>query len=82
VLGVMTRVSRGHTGRPLTAGWLEIVIYALVSVGALLRVAAPYTGDAYFHVVACAGLLWAGAFLTFAIGYARILAGPRVSGRA
>lgn len=77
VLGVMTRVSRGHTGRPLAAGRLEIVIYALVSIGALLRMAAPYAGEAYFHVIACAGLLWAAAFLTFAIGYAGILAGPR-----
>ncbi|PIO97214.1 NnrS family protein [Pleomorphomonas carboxyditropha] len=82
VLGVMTRVSRGHTGRPLTAGRLELAIYALVSVGALLRMAAPYTGDAYFHVLACAGLLWAAAFLAFAIGYAGILTGPRADGRA
>jgi len=82
VLGVMTRVSRGHTGRPLTAGRLEIAIYALVSVGALLRMAAPYAGDAYFHVLACAGLLWAAAFLAFAIGYAGILTGPRADGRA
>jgi len=82
VLGVMTRVSRGHTGRPLVAGKLELVIYALVSVGALLRMAAPYAGEAYLHVIGCAGLLWAAAFLTFAIGYAGILVGPRVSGRA
>jgi uncharacterized protein involved in response to NO len=81
VLGVMTRVSRGHTGRPLTAGWLELAIYALVSVGALLRIAAPYTGEAYLHVLACAGVLWAAAFLTFAIGYAGILAGPRADAR-
>lgn len=81
VLGVMTRVSRGHTGRPLKAGRLELAIYALVSVGAVLRMAAPYSGDAYIHVLACAGLLWAAAFLTFAVGYARILVGPRVDGR-
>lgn len=81
VLGVMTRVSRGHTGRPLKAGRLELAIYALVSVGALLRMAAPYTGEAYVHVLACAGLLWAIAFLTFAIGYAGILAGPRADVR-
>ena len=81
VLGVMTRVSRGHTGRPLKAGRLELAIYALVSFGALLRMAAPYTGGAYIHVLACAGILWAAAFLTFAIGYAGILAGPRADER-
>lgn len=81
VLGVMTRVSRGHTGRPLVAGRLELAIYALVAVGAVLRMAAPYTGGAYIHVLACAGLLWAAAFLTFAVGYARILVGPRADGR-
>lgn len=78
VLGVMTRVSRGHTGRPLVAGRLEVAIYALVSAGALVRMAAPYAGTAYYHLIACAGVLWAAAFLTFAIGYARVLAGPRV----
>jgi uncharacterized protein involved in response to NO len=77
VLGVMTRVSRGHTGRPLAAGKLEVVIYALVSAGALLRMAAPYSGSAYYHLIGCGGVLWAAAFLAFAIGYARVLAGPR-----
>ncbi len=82
VLGVMTRVSRGHTGRPLKAGRLELAIYALVSVGALLRIAAPYSGGAYVHLIACAGLLWAVAFLTFAIGYVSVLSEPRFDGRA
>lgn len=77
VLGVMTRVSRGHTGRPLAAGRLELVIYGLVVVGALLRMAAPYTGGAYYHLIGCAGLLWAAAFLAFAAGYSGILTGPR-----
>lgn len=77
VLGVMTRVSRGHTGRPLVAGRLEIFIYTLVSAGALLRMAAPYSDAAYYHLIGCAGALWAAAFLAFAIGYARLLAGPR-----
>jgi uncharacterized protein involved in response to NO len=81
VLGVMTRVSRGHTGRPLTAGRLELAIYGLVSAGAILRMAAPYTGGVYYHVIACAGLLWAAAFLTFAVGYAGILTSPRVDQR-
>ena len=77
VLGVMTRVSRGHTGRPLVAGKLEVFIYALVSAGALLRMAAPYVDAAYYHIIGCGGALWAAAFLAFAIGYARVLVGPR-----
>lgn len=77
VLGVMTRVSRGHTGRPLAAGRLELAIYGLVVVGVLLRMAAPYAGGAYYHLIGCAGLLWAAAFLAFAAGYAGILTGPR-----
>lgn len=81
VLGVMTRVSRGHTGRPLVAGRLELVIYGLVSAGALLRMAAPYAGGGYYHLIACGGLLWAAAFLAFAVGYAPVLAGPRVDQR-
>lgn len=47
VLGVMTRVCRGHTGRPLAADSSTTAVYGLVTAAAIARVAAPlFTGVA------------------------------------
>lgn len=75
-LAVMTRASLGHTGRPLAAGVGTWSIYLLVTLAAILRVAAPLTGWAA-EVTLCAGLAWSGAFGLFAILYAPILIGKR-----
>lgn len=72
-LAVMTRASRGHSGRSLTAGRLEVAIYGLVLVGALGRVASPYAAGWALHALDCAGLAFAAAYLLFAAGYARML---------
>ena len=72
-LAVMTRASRGHSGRALTAGRLEVVMFVLVFVAAAARVAAPYAGGWFVHALDCAGLAWAAAYLTFAAGYGRML---------
>ena len=40
ILAVMTRASLGHTARELRPGPATILLYALVTIGALLRVAA------------------------------------------
>jgi uncharacterized protein involved in response to NO len=79
-LAVMTRASLGHTGRPIEADRWTVAIYAAVTLGALLRVAAPLTGELYLHVLACGGTLWSAAFLLFAIRYAPILTRPRLDG--
>jgi uncharacterized protein involved in response to NO len=76
-LAVMTRASLGHTGRAIVADRFVIAMYAMVSAGAMLRVAAPLAGDWYAHVLSCGGALWAGAFLLFAVRYAPILWGRR-----
>ena len=68
-LAVMTRASLGHSGRPLAAGAGTVAIYTLVSLAALLRLAAPLTGEVA-EVIAFAGLAWTGAFALFAILYA------------
>jgi uncharacterized protein involved in response to NO len=78
-LAVMTRASLGHTGRTVAADKWTLAIYAAVTLGALLRVVAPLTGNLYLHVLVCGGALWSAAFLLFAIRYAPILCGPRLS---
>jgi uncharacterized protein involved in response to NO len=77
-LGVMTRASRGHTGRSIVADPPTIAIYALVSLGALLRVAAPHI-DWYMPTIVAGGLFWSAAFALFAIVYGPMLLRPRAS---
>ena len=42
ILAVMTRATLGHTGRELKANAATILLYLLVTLGAALRVAAPF----------------------------------------
>ena len=78
-LAVMTRASRGHTGQPLVADAPTVAIYALVTLGALLRVAAPLTGQHYPHLLVIGGALWASAFGLFALAYGPMLIRKRVA---
>ncbi|MEO8137826.1 MAG: NnrS family protein [Betaproteobacteria bacterium] len=81
-IGMMTRTTRGHTGRPLVANRSDRWCYALVMLGALARVAGPLAlPDAYVATVIAAGVCWTTAFLTFAIAYGPSLLRPRVDGR-
>jgi uncharacterized protein involved in response to NO len=68
-LAVMTRASLGHTGNPLTATPGTVAIYALVSLAAVLRLAAAIDGARYALLVSLAGLAWTGAFGLFASLY-------------
>ena len=78
-LAVMTRASLGHTGREIEANLWINGIYIAVSLGAVLRVAAPFAGEFYVHVLVCGGMLWSSAFILFVIRYAPLLLGPRHS---
>lgn len=72
-LAVMTRASRGHSGNPLTADRLDLLVFALVLIGTLARVLSPYAAGLDAHLLDAAGLAWAGAYIAFAAGYARRL---------
>lgn len=80
-LAVMTRATLGHTGRTLRADRSTQAIYALVTVGALLRFAAPMLPFDYGHSIAAAGGMWSAAFLLFALAYGPKLLGARPDGR-
>ena len=77
-LAIMTRSSRGHTGRPLTAGKAEILIYGLINAAALTRVVGGLMPDAYNPLLIASVGLWSAAFLAFVISYAPILLTPRL----
>lgn len=78
ILAVMTRATLGHTGRELSATGATVLIYVLVTVGAVLRVTAPLGLIDYTFGMQISALAWGGAFLGFALVYGRILFKPRV----
>ncbi|WP_218016930.1 NnrS family protein [Sphingomonas mali] len=80
-LAVMTRATLGHTGRELRADGATQAIYLLVTLGAVVRFAAPMLPFDYIATVGLAGLLWGGAFLLYLLSYGPKLLGPRPDGR-
>jgi uncharacterized protein involved in response to NO len=81
ILAVMTRVSLGHTGRPLVLPRGAVGSYLLVHAGAATRVlAALAPGASQPTLLLVGGLLWAAAFGLFAVLYAPILVRPRIDG--
>jgi uncharacterized protein involved in response to NO len=80
VLGVMTRVALGHSGRPLEVATPIVIAYFLVIAGAVLRVAVPaLLPSYYFAVLVAAASCWATGFAIFVFIYAPILVAPRAN---
>ncbi|HTL60342.1 MAG TPA: NnrS family protein [Nitrospira sp.] len=78
-LAIMTRASLGHTGRPRHADFMTLVIYVLVNLGAILRVAAPASATGSGMTIlwlGIAALAWSGAYLLFALVYGPMLIRP------
>lgn len=78
-LGVMTRASLGHTGRPKRADLVTLAMYTLVNLGGVLRllVPTPDVPTTLTHaVLALAALCWSGGYLLFAIVYGPYLLRP------
>jgi uncharacterized protein involved in response to NO len=82
ILAVVTRVSLGHTGRPLVLPSGAVGCYVLVHAGALARVCAGLApASAQAALLVAGGLIWAAAFGLFAVLYAPILVRPRIDGK-
>ncbi|MBA6413416.1 NnrS family protein [Parahaliea sp. F7430] len=81
VLGVMTRVSMGHTGRPLALRPGGLVIYIAIIVAALLRVLVALNTIDYQSGLLLSAGAWIVAFALFCIAYAPVLWSPRADGR-
>ena len=72
-LAVMTRATLGHTGRVLRADKVTMLIYALASASALLRIVAAWVIDGQMDLYDVAALAWVGAFALFAAEYGPML---------
>jgi uncharacterized protein involved in response to NO len=81
-LGMMARVSLGHTGREMRSSALTNVAFVLVNAASLVRAGATLLWPAgYATWILVSGLLWTLAFGLFLWVYAPILIAPRVDGR-
>ncbi|WP_207061570.1 NnrS family protein [Motiliproteus sp. SC1-56] len=82
-LGMMARVSLGHTGRPLELPRLTVIGIYLLTLGATLRVIAGlgFWSGLQAPLLGASALLWILAFSAFCIDYWPKLIRPRVDGR-
>ena len=78
ILGMISRVSLGHTGRALEPPRLVVVGFILIPLASLIRVLIPlFIPSLYSATVIVSGFLWALAMLLFVISYSAILMKPR-----
>lgn len=81
-LGMMARVSLGHTGRLLEPPALMTPAFIAINLAALARVALPLVWPAAHSLwMSIAGLAWMAAFGVFAALYVPMLLRPRVDGK-
>lgn len=81
ILGVMTRVAVGHTGRPMRLPRLAIWIYIAVITAGAVRVIAAFVPQLAYPALTVSAVAWVVAFLLFVLIYWPILSRPRADGR-
>ena len=75
MLGLMTRVSLRHTGRPLVVPRAMLIAYVLTFVAAMLRLAATVHGSGNATIALAAGL-WAASFSLYFLVFWKVLVAP------
>ena len=74
----MTRATLGHTGRPLVADGATVAAYVLISLAAVLRIAAGASALPLRMQIA-AGLCWTLAFVLFLLRFGPMYFRARVT---
>ncbi len=78
-IGMMVRVSLGHTGRVMKAPNVIAIAFGLVNIAALFRVIFPMALFSWTNVLMyCSTLAWLAAFALFIFVYAPILTTARI----
>ena len=81
-LGMMARVSIGHTGREMQLNSWMVLSFIILNVAAIVRVILPmFTHDFYLQLIQLASGLWIVSFTIFALNYVPMLVRARVDGR-
>ncbi len=77
ILGVMTRATRGHTGRRLSADPATTLLYAAVTLAAIFRIIAAFAQIWVLPLLGVAAGFWIIAFALFVLRYGPMLCRPR-----
>ncbi|MGB8634078.1 MAG: NnrS family protein [Rhodanobacteraceae bacterium] len=80
LVAMVTRVTMGHSGRPLQMGVVAWLCFALLQIVALVRIGAAVSGDIYFWS-AIAAFGWLLAFMPWIAHFLKIYLMPRADGR-
>lgn len=82
-LGMMVRVTLGHTGRPLKASPMTVFAFFLIQLAAFMRLIGPWAWPEFtVFWYAAAAFLWGSSFLIYALVYGPMLLAPRPDGQA
>ena len=82
ILAMISRISLGHTGRPLKINSLITVAYVAVLLAAVIRVITPlWLPEFYLFSIGISGGLWILGFSLYLYFYTPMLVKPRVDGQ-
>ncbi|HNV85324.1 MAG TPA: NnrS family protein [Arenimonas sp.] len=81
LVAMVTRVTQGHSGRPLELGRVAAFAFIVIQITAVLRVVAEVLPDALLWQ-GVAGILWLLAFVPWVFRSSWIYLTPRVDGQA
>lgn len=81
-LGMMARVSLGHTGRALKASGFIALAFVLINLAVFFRILLPIAfPNWYLNAIYISTGFWLSAFSLFVFVYAPILSQPRIDGK-
>jgi uncharacterized protein involved in response to NO len=82
-LGMMSRVSLGHTGRILKASNTIALAFVFINIAAFFRVILPAILPSWYHSFLLISIYsWLAAFAFFVVVYMPILSAARIDGKA
>ena len=82
IAGMISRIGRGHTGRPISYSLIEKIACWLVILAGVFRVFVAWAlPQFYIHALVCSAILWSLGFALFAWRLIPFLLAPRIDGR-
>jgi len=79
---MMTRSALGHSGRKLEAGRIEVSVFLLIQLAAIIRTVPGLIWPQHYpDFLVLSAASWALAFTLFLLGYWSILTRPRIDGK-
>ncbi|RHW77723.1 NnrS family protein [Colwellia sp. RSH04] len=82
ILAMISRVSLGHSGRPLTPPKSMTIAYLAINIAAMVRVFGPWALPEKTQIfIDISGTFWMLAFTIFVVKYAPMLTKARLDGR-